>query len=75
MIEIDNKTCFVCKNKITDEKEYICTDCYNKSLEELKHNELYKEIKKLEGEEWFCGMVMLFALFGKWGNDDESKSN
>ena len=65
--QIDKKTCFVCKNKITDDKEYICTECYNKSLEKLKHDELYQKIKELEGEDWFCGVVMLFALFGMWG--------
>ena len=63
-MEIDKKTCVICKKPITDEKEYICSECYNKSLKELKDNELYQEIKKIDSPEWFAGAIILFALFG-----------
>ena len=66
-MEIDEKTCVCCKKQITDEKKYICTECYNKNLEELKDNELYQEIKKIDNYDWFIGVVIMWALFGSKG--------
>lgn len=63
-MEIDKKICVICKQPIIDEKEYICTECYNKSLEELKDNELWKEIQKIDNPEWFVGAIIVFALLG-----------
>lgn len=64
---IDKKVCVICKNQIADEKEYVCTQCYEKSLKELKNNELYQEIKKIDGSDWFMGVVIMWALFGSKG--------
>lgn len=66
-MEIDKKICVCCKKQITDEKEYICTECYNKNLEELKTNKLYEEVKNITDTEWLMGIVVLFALFGNKG--------
>lgn len=66
-MEIDKKVCVSCKKQITDEKEYICTECYGKSLEELKENELYQKIKKIDNYDWFIGAVIMWALFGNKG--------
>ena len=68
-MEINKKTCVICKKPITDDKEYICTECYNKNLEELKDNELYQEIKKIDNSEWFMGVVIMWALFGNKGEN------
>ena len=45
-MDINKKICVICKKQITDDKEYVCAECYNKSLEGLKDNELYQEMKK-----------------------------
>ena len=68
-MEIDKKICVCCKKQITDEKEYICTECYNKNLEELKDNELYQEIKKIDNSDWFIGAIIMWALFGNKGEN------
>lgn len=64
-MEIDKKTCVICKKPITDEKEYVCTECYNKSLEDLKDNELYQELKKNDIPIWIVGALIAFALKDK----------
>ena len=61
-MEIDKKVCVICKKQITDEKEYICTECYNKSREELKDNELYQELKKNDIPIWIIGAMLAFAF-------------
>ncbi len=66
-MEIDKKVCVICKTQIADEKEYVCTECYEKSLKELKNNELYQEIKKIDDSDWFMGVVIMWALFGSKG--------
>lgn len=66
-MEIDKKVCVICKKQIVDKKEYICTECYEKSLKELKDNELYQEIKKIDDSDWFMGVVTMWALFGNKG--------
>jgi hypothetical protein len=68
-VKIDKKVCVCCKTQITDGKEYICTECYNKSLEELKDNELYQEIKKIDDHGWVMGVVIMWALFGNKGEN------
>lgn len=68
-MEIDKKVCVICKNQIADEKEYVCTECYEKSLKEIKNNELYQEIKKIDDSDWFMGVVIMWALFGSKGED------
>ena len=66
-MDIDKKVCVICKKPITDEKEYICTECYNENLEQLKNNKLYEEVKNITDTEWLMGGVILFALFGNKG--------
>ena len=69
-MEIDKKICVCCKKQITDEKEYICTECYNKNLEELKDNELYQEVKKIDNYDWFIGAIIMWALLGNKGENE-----
>lgn len=64
-MEIDKKICLMCKEKITDDKEYICTECYNKSLKDLKDNELYQELKNNNIPIWIIGAMLIFALKDK----------
>ena len=66
-MDLDKTTCVVCKSKITDEKEYICTECYEKSLKGLENNELYQQIKKIDNSDWLMGLIIMFALFGMKG--------
>lgn len=61
--EIDRKQCFVCKKHITDDKEFVCTECYEKSLKELENSDLYKEIKKIDNPEWLSLLVIMVAIF------------
>lgn len=61
-MEIDKKICIICKKQIEDEKEYVCTDCYNKSVEELKDNELYQELKKNNLPIWTIGALIAFGF-------------
>lgn len=65
--EIENhriykKTCVICKNQIADEKEYICSECYNNSLEELKKNEFYQKLKKNNVPIWAMRLMIGFAF-------------
>ena len=61
-MEIDKKVCIICKKQITDEKKYVCSECYKKSLEELKDNELYQELKKNDIPIWIIGAMLAFAF-------------
>lgn len=62
-MEIDKKTCVICKKPITDDKEYICKECYEKSLEEAKRSEFWQELQKIDNSDWFLGAMLVFALF------------
>ena len=70
-MEIDKKTCLLCKKKIEDENEYFCKECYEKSLEEAKQSELYQEIQKIDNHEWFIGAILLFGLLNNNDNKGE----
>lgn len=61
-MEIDKKVCVICKKQIVDEKEYVCKECYEKSLKELKNNELYQEMKKNDIPIWIVGAMLAFAF-------------
>lgn len=64
-METNKKTCVICKKPITDEKEYICTECYNNSLEKIEDNGLYQELKKNDIPIWIIGAMLVFALKDK----------
>ena len=68
-MEMDKKICIICKKQIEDEKEYICSECYEKTLEEAKQNELWQELQKIDKPDWFLGAILVFALFGNKGEN------
>ena len=70
-MEIDKKVCVICKKQIVDEKEYVCTECYEKSLKELKNNELYQDMKKNDIPIWMAGAMLAFALLGDKGDNND----
>lgn len=57
--EIDRKQCFVCKKHITDDKEFVCTECYEKSLKELENSDLYKELQKENVPIWLTALFLV----------------
>lgn len=61
-MDINKKICVICKKQITDDKEYVCAECYNKSLEALKDNELYQEMKKNNIPSWMMLSILAFTF-------------
>lgn len=61
-MDINKKICVICKKQITDNKEYVCAECYNKSLEGLKDNELYQEMKKNNIPSWMMLAMLMFTF-------------
>ena len=61
-MDINKKICVICKKQITDDKEYVCDECYNKSLEAIKDNELYQEMKKNNIPSWMMFAMLMFTF-------------
>lgn len=61
-MDINKKICVICKKQITDNKEYVCAECYNKALEGLKDNELYQEMKKNNIPSWMMLAMLTFTF-------------
>lgn len=68
-MEIDKKTCLLCKKKIEDKEEYFCKECYEKSLEEAKQSELFKHLEK----ENLLGSFLALAIFSGYFDNVDKK--
>lgn len=64
---IDKKVCVFCKKLILDEKEYVCTDCYEKAKKETKGLWLAQD-----DSSWIIGLALIAGIFS--GNPEYEKS-
>ncbi len=63
---IDKKVCVICKNPILDEKEYVCTACYENAKKETKGIWLPQD-----DSSWIIGLAVVVGLLS--GNTDYEK--
>ena len=61
-MEINKKICISCKQRITDEREYICEKCHNEAKEQVKDNELYKALKG-DKDLTIMALAMVMSIF------------
>ena len=63
---IDKKVCVFCKKPILDEKEYVCTDCYENAKKETKDYGWANN-----DSSWLIGLALIAGIFS--GNPEYEK--